>query len=42
MKLHRCLVTYDQLPDGGKKYDRKAALGTVKAILQIGYRILPA
>lgn len=40
-KLHPCLVPYDQLPDSEKEYDRVAALGTLKAILQLGYRILP-
>ena len=40
-KLHPCLVRYDQLPDSEKEFDRQAALGTLKAILKLGYRILP-
>ena len=40
-KLHPCLVAYDQLPDSEKEYDRISALGTLKAILALGYRILP-
>jgi hypothetical protein len=41
-KLHPCLVPYNQLPDSEKEYDRQAAIGTLKAILKLGYRILPA
>lgn len=41
-KQHPCLVPYDQLPDSEKEYDRVAALGTLKAILHFGYRIVPA
>lgn len=40
-KLHLCLVPYDQLPDSEKEYDRIAALGTLKAILTLGYSINP-
>ena len=38
-KKHPCLVPYDQLPDSEKEYDRSAAMGTLKAILALGYRI---
>ena len=38
-KKHPCLVPYDQLPESEKDYDRKAALGTIKAIIALGYRI---
>jgi hypothetical protein len=38
-KRHPCLVPYEQLPDSEKEYDRQAALGTLKAILVLGYRI---
>ena len=41
-KKHPCLVPYDDLPDSEKEYDRKAAIGTLKAILALGYRIEPA
>lgn len=40
-KLHPCLVPYDQLPDSEKEFDRVTALGTLKAILQLGYKIVP-
>jgi hypothetical protein len=40
-KLHPCLVPYNQLPESEKEYDRIAALGTLKAILKLGYRIVP-
>ena len=40
-RLHPCLVPYDQLPESEKEYDRIAALGTLKAILKLGYRIVP-
>lgn len=40
-KLHPCLVPYADLPESEKEYDRTAALGTLKAILQLGYSIRP-
>ncbi len=38
-KKHPCLVPYAQLPESEKEYDRQAALGTLRAILGLGYRI---
>ena len=38
-KKHPCLVLYADLPDSEKRYDRDAAMGTLKAILALGYRI---
>ena len=38
-KKHPCLVPYEVLPESEKEYDRHAALGTLKAILALGYRI---
>ncbi len=40
-KQHPSLVTYDQLSESEKQYDRNASLETIKAILAIGYRIEP-
>ncbi len=40
-KLHPGLVPYDALPESEKEYDRITALGTVKAVLKLGYRIVP-
>ena len=34
-----CLIPYDQLPESEKQYDRQAALGTIRAILALGYKI---
>src|SRR4051812_29434358 len=39
-KLHPCLIPYDQLPESEKEYDRQAAVGTLKAILKLGYKII--
>lgn len=38
-KKHPCLVPYSQLPESEKEYDRQAALGTLKAILALGYTV---
>lgn len=40
-KNHPCLVPYAELPDSEKQYDRQTAMGTLKAILALGYQILP-
>lgn len=40
-KRHPCLVPYADLPEAEKEYDRKTALGTLRAILLLGYRIEP-
>lgn len=36
---HPCLVPYERLPEGEKIYDRNAVLGTVQAILALGFSI---
>ena len=38
-KRHPCLVPYGDLPESEKRYDREAAMGTLKAIVALGYRI---
>ncbi|HEY9602444.1 MAG TPA: TRAFs-binding domain-containing protein, partial [Allocoleopsis sp.] len=38
-KEHPCLVPYDELPESEKQYDRITALGVLKAVLGLGYRI---
>jgi ryanodine receptor 2 len=38
-KEHPCLIEYSKLPDSEKQFDRQAAMGTIKAILALGYRI---
>jgi len=40
-KTHPCLVPYAELPDSEKEYDRIAAMGTLKAMLKLGYHIYP-
>jgi hypothetical protein len=40
-KQHPCLVAYADLPESEKRYDREAAIGTLKAILSLGYAIHP-
>ncbi len=38
-KEHNCLVPYEELPESEKVYDRNTALGTLKLITKLGYRI---
>ena len=40
-KEHPCLVPYGELPESEKEYDRHAVLGTLKALLALGYGIEP-
>jgi ryanodine receptor 2 len=41
LKLHPCLVPYAELSESDKDLDRESALGTLRAILALGYRIEP-
>jgi hypothetical protein len=38
-KQHPCLVPYENLTDAEREYDRQVTMGTIKAILSLGYRI---
>jgi hypothetical protein len=38
-KQHPCLISYDELPESEKDYDRALALETLRVILALGYRI---
>ena len=40
-RTHPDLVPYTQLPEEEKEYDRATVVETLKAILALGYRILP-
>ncbi len=40
-KLHPCLVPYDELPESEKVYDRAIAMEIIKAMLGLGFRIVP-
>ena len=39
LKLHPCLVPYEDLPEVEKAYDRDTALGTLKLICKLGFKI---
>lgn len=39
LKHHPCLVAYEDLPEVEKAYDRDTALGTLKLICQLGFKI---
>lgn len=41
-KATPCLVPYEALPDSEKEYDRATALETLKLVLKLGYKIVPA
>ena len=38
-RRHPCLVPYAQLPEIEKTYDRNAVLGTIRAVLALGFVI---
>jgi hypothetical protein len=40
-KLHPCLIPYADLPDSERVYDRRSAMETLKAIVSLGYQIVP-
>ncbi len=40
-KTHPCLVPHAELPESEKEYDRQTAMETLKAILVMGYQIVP-
>lgn len=39
LKLHPCLIPYDDLTEVEKEYDRQTAIGTLKLILKLGFKI---
>lgn len=39
LKQHPCLVPYQELPEIEKAYDRDTALGTLKLICKLGFKI---
>jgi class 3 adenylate cyclase/tetratricopeptide (TPR) repeat protein len=39
LKEHPCIVSYEDLPESEKEYDRKISLGVVQAMLALGYRV---
>ena len=39
LKQHPCLIPYEELPEQEKSYDRDTALGTLKLICKLGFKI---
>ena len=39
LKQHPCLIPYKELPEVEKAYDRDTALGTLRLISKLGFRI---
>ena len=39
LKTHPCLVSYEELPEEEKEYDRNSSIGTLKLILKLGFDI---
>ena len=40
LKQHPCLIPYEELPEVEKVYDRDTALGTLKLISKLGFKII--
>ena len=40
LKQHPCLVPYEELPEVEKAYDRDTALGTLKLISKLGFKVI--
>ncbi len=38
-KTHPCLVSYEELPEEEKEYDRNTSIGTLKLIMKLGFKI---
>mgnify|MGYP003550091587 FL=1 len=39
LKQHPCLIPYEELPEVEKDYDRDTALGTLRLICKLGFKI---
>ena len=39
LKTHPCLIPYEELPEEEREYDRNTAVGTLKLIMKLGFRI---
>lgn len=39
LKTHPCLIPYEELPEVEKAYDRDTALGTLRLICKLGFKI---
>lgn len=40
LKTHPCLVSYEDLPEEEKEYDRNTSIGTLKLIIKLGFKIV--
>lgn len=40
LKQHPCLIPYEELPEEEKAYDRDTAVGTLKLISKLGFKIV--
>ena len=40
LKQHPCLIPYEELPEVEKAYDRDTAVGTLKVICKLGFKII--
>lgn len=40
LKHHPCLIPYEDLPEVEKDYDRNTALGTLRLISKLGFKIV--
>jgi hypothetical protein len=38
-KEHPCLIPYEELPESERDYDRNTAIGTLKLIHKLGFKI---
>ncbi|MBE6189451.1 MAG: Ryanodine receptor Ryr [Rikenellaceae bacterium] len=39
LKHHPCLIPYEELPEEEREYDRNTAIGTLKLIQKLGFKI---
>lgn len=39
LKHHPCLIPYEELPEVEREYDRNTAIGTLKLIQKLGFKI---
>ena len=39
LKTHPCLIPYEELPEEEREYDRNTAIGTLKLIMKLGFKM---
>lgn len=40
LKTHPCIVPYEELTEDEKEYDRNTAIGTLKLIMKLGFKVI--